>query len=224
MSIRTSFILSVCIGLVVHALSLTGFIPGGPITPLFYLFIVIMLFSVFTIRFGKPRRAVIRDCKKWLGTLSFGLENAGDYCGYKGTYRGYFTRVFIHPKSRSDAWSADLCIVVYFQPMRLADGKSDIALLRRVQADLYHGIFTKTPTIMDCHEISIAQYTPFTIFTTLPKVQKRLEQTVEKVMKHGLRPMPESEVEFWIDKDPDQHGPQVRSFQESRSTLFASTK
>lgn len=82
--------------------------------------------------------------------------------------------------------------MVYFHPVRRADGKPDIALLRKIQAELESSVFDLRRRTMIYRAINIVQHTPFTLLTTRAKVQKRLDHTVEKVMEHDLRPSSES--------------------------------
>jgi hypothetical protein len=158
-------------------------------------------------------KALLESRLSWLRDRGFVIENIGSYWGYKGCPEGYFTRIYVDPeylyRSRYDL---NICIMVYFRPMRRADGKRDIAALRRISSDILNDSGWRAEHLT-CHDIHLRQYTPFTPFTTAARIRDRLERLIGMVSKHQLKPWPEADVERWIQLQPDMHGPPIRTFQ-----------
>lgn len=153
---------------------------------------------------------------RWLRSLGFTIERIGRYRGYKGVYQGYFTRIYVDPDSLFfRRYGPDLCILVYFQPMRRPDGKLNTALLRRIEADLLNEVRWFESEILQCGETHMYQQTRFTLLTGQARVRKRLERVVSTVAKYGLKPWPEAEVARRVQASPWLHGPSIDEFQEN---------
>lgn len=162
------------------------------------------------------RNAIERGRLRWLQDLGLIVENRKRYWGYKGDYKGYFVRLFVHPESRLHRLPLpDLYVMVYFAPMRRANGERDIALLRKLQEDLASSIFDVRMVEWDCGVIHIARIIPFWWSIRHRTVQRHLDRAIAKVMEHGLKPWPESAVEEWVLRSPELHGPPIEYFQES---------
>lgn len=152
----------------------------------------------------------------WLLDQGLTIERHGAYRGINGIYRNYFIRVYVDPSSHFPRrMGPDLCILVYFQPMRTRDGKRDIALLRRIESDLLNETNWIHTEDLKCHAIHMHQYTRFTIWTTRTKVQKRLDRVIDRVIRYRLKPWSAEEIEKWVREDPYLHGPDIASFQDA---------
>lgn len=78
----------------------------------------------------RRHRTIIQGRRlRWLTELGFSAENIGDYWGYKGVYRSYFIRIFYNWDTNLYRRDQELCLMAYFQPPLLPDGKLDIAFL-----------------------------------------------------------------------------------------------
>ncbi|MEZ4791704.1 MAG: hypothetical protein R2811_17020 [Flavobacteriales bacterium] len=153
---------------------------------------------------------------RWLLTAGFTMENVGRYWGMKGIHQGYFVRIYVDPHSHFHRRIfPDLCIMVYFEPMRRPDGKRDIALIRRIEQDILNEPSWLKNEYLTCHAIHMTQRTRFTLLTGRSAVQRRIERLVDRVLKYGLKPWPEEEVERWVLTSPDLHGPKMEEFQEN---------
>jgi hypothetical protein len=165
---------------------------------------------------AQHRSAVNGRRLEWLTSEGFARENLGRYWGFKGMYKGYFTRIYVDPESLfHKRLGPDLCILVYFQPMRRADGKRDIALLRRIEAEILNETSWVQWEFLTCRAIHMHQQTRFTLRTGRSRIQKRLDRVIGLVSKYGLKPWPEEEVDRWVQASPDLHGPRIAEFQEN---------
>ena len=152
----------------------------------------------------------------WLQSEGFMIENVGRYSGCKGIYEGFFTRIYVNPESHFfERMGPDLCIMVYFHPMRRADGKRDMVLMRRIEADLLNEFNWFQCEFLTCHAIHMHQRTRFGLFTGRRKIRKRLDRVVQKITQYGLKPWPETNVEHWVREAPDLHGPDMEEFREN---------
>lgn len=162
------------------------------------------------------RKALDGKRLNWLQSEGFTIENIGRYSGYKGTYQGYFTRIYVNPTSYFyRRIGPDLCIMVYFHPMRRPDGKRDMALLRQIEADLLNEWSWFQWEFLTCHAIHMHQRTRFRLFTDQRRIQKRLDRVIGKVTHYGLKPWPEADVERWVREASDLHGPNMEEFREN---------
>jgi hypothetical protein len=176
----------------------------------------VILVSMSLYARAQHRNALSGKRLKWLQDLGFTVENKGRYWGYRGIYKGFFTRIYVEPSSRfPKRLGPDLCIMVYFQPMRRADGKRDIALLRRIENEILNEPSWILTELLSCHAIHMRQFTRFTLFTGRSRIEKRLNRVHGAVIKHGLKPWPEHEVEEWVRAAPELHGPDTSLFQEN---------
>lgn len=152
----------------------------------------------------------------WLRSEGFTLENIGRYSGYKGTYQGYFTRIYVNPTSRFyRRIGPDLCILIYFHPMRRPDGKRNMALLRRIEADLLNEWSWFQWEFLTCHAIHMHQRTRFRLFTNRKRIKKHLDRVVGKLTHYGLMPWPEADVDRWVRDASDLHAPDMEEFREN---------
>ena len=189
-------------------------VPGAEIWSAVFAGALMMVFAVYSQ--AQHRSALDGRRLKWLRTEGLAVENLGRYWGFKGIYKGYFTRIHVDPRSRFHRrLGPDLCILVYFQHMRRPDGKRDIALLRKIEAEILNEVSWFQWEFLTCHAIHMHQQTRFILFTGRSRIQKRLNRIVGMVSKHGLKPWPEEEVERWVHASPDLHGPRITEFQEN---------
>lgn len=162
------------------------------------------------------RRALGGERLKWLLESGFAVENVGRYWGVKGSYCGHFVRLYVDPHSHFHRrMGPDLCIMVYFTPMRRPDGRRDIALLRRIEQDILDETSWVDREYLTCHAIHMHQRTRFTLCTGRRQIQERLDRVIGMVSKYGLKPWPEEDVERWVQVSPDLHGPNMEEFQEN---------
>ena len=152
----------------------------------------------------------------WLQSEGFVTENIGRYSGYKGTYQGYFTRIYVNPTSHfRERVGPDLCIMIYFHPMRRPDGKRNMALFRRIEADLLNEWSWFHWEFLTCHAIHMHQRTRFGLFTNRKRIKKRLDRVVEKIKFYGLKPLSEADVDLWVREASDLHAPDMEEFREN---------
>lgn len=162
------------------------------------------------------RKALNGKRLNWLQSEGFVIENIGQYSGYKGTYQGYFTRIYVNPTSHFyRRIGPDLCIMIYFHPMRRPDGKRDMALLRRIEADLLNEWSWFHWEFLTCRAIHMHQRTRFGLFTNRKRIKKRLDRVAGKIIHYGLKPWPEADVERWVRESSDLHAPDMEEFREN---------
>ena len=187
---------------------------GRPLPPWVYPLIGVGMVATIVWSYSMHRKAITGKRLAWLQSVGMTVEQREKYWGLKGIYKGYFMRLFINPESRfSYRQGPDLCVMVYFTPMRRSDGKRDIALLRKMEEDLTASIFDFRLIEWHCGAIHIARYAPYRWFSGQRMVQRNIDKVIDKVKEHGLRPWPEDEVEAWISRSPDLHGPDIDTFQ-----------
>lgn len=187
---------------------------GQVITPVSFIVAAILMVGMSVFSWSQHSRALVGKRLKWLLDQGLTIEQHGAYRGIKGTYRNYFIRVYVDPSSHFHRrLGPDLCLLVYFHPMRTREGKRDIALLRGIESDLLNETSWIHREDLKCHAIHMHQYTRFTIWVSRKKVQKRIDKVVDRVMHYGLRPWSEEEVDKWVREDPILNGPDIDSFQ-----------
>ena len=184
------------------------------IGPILFASIIIMGAAIYAQM--QHRGALDGKRLKWLLAAGFTVENVGRYWGMKGIHQGYFIRVYVDPHGHFHRrMGPDLCIMVYFEPMRRPDGKRDIALLRRIEQDILNETSWTHWEYLNCHAIHMCQRTRFTLLAGRSRFQKRIDRVVGIVKKYGLKPWPEEQVERWVRASPDLHGPKMEEFQEN---------
>jgi len=216
--IPNSVVASVIVSVVLIALIFS--IPlehrGKLTTPDTYVLAAVVLIVASLFSWHQHQAALSSKRLNWLLNEGLKVEKIGPYHGLKGTYRGYFIRVYINPKSRLHRHLipvTDIYFDVYFHPLRTREGKRDIGLLRRIENDMLNETIWIQFEYVSIHSIHMRSVSRFTIWTGPSLVKKRLDRLITRVERYGLKPYPEAEVETWVRESPYLQGPDTELFQ-----------
>jgi hypothetical protein len=189
------------------------------IGPKILLTLLVMAVSVHTfanaVIYRHRHRDLIQGHRlEWLRGSGFTVENLGDYWGYIGTYRGYLMRIYFDWSSSRTNQDHELCILVHYERPRRADGKSDIARIRRFQQDLVSPIFGRQDPLISDHHSFIIHHIAFTWFTKANRVKRAMDRAVDKLLEHKLAPLSEAQVIALIARSWE-NAPPISTFQEA---------
>lgn len=188
---------------------------GEVIEPVSYISTAVIIIGLSFYSWHQQRAVLTSRRLSRLLNEGFTIEQLGAYSGLKGTYRGYFTKVYVDPDSRfHQHFGPDLCIMIYFHPMRTSDGKRDMRLYRKLENDLLNETNWIDTEQLSWHAIHLRSYTRLSIWVSQAKVKRRIEKLIDRVMRYDLKPWSEEEVNKWVRESPDLHGPNIESFRQ----------
>jgi hypothetical protein len=140
--------------------------------------------------------------------FDFEIENKGNYWGYKGTYNGYFIRLFYDNLVRGGR----LGILIYYDQPRNSAGKVDLRFLDNINDKFeIKGMFKSVTRLYDTSHIRI--FTTGYINRRAKKVISIIEQAVYTLEKVKLKPISESRVDELVANDSYIHTPLTATYE-----------
>jgi hypothetical protein len=130
-------------------------------------------------------------------------------------YREHFVRIFFHWETDLHKRNHELTILVYFEPPHNSQGQLDERRLTRIHDELRPGLFSSRTTRKTMAASHLVYHTPFNLFTTRRRIQRRLDSALDTVLSNKLAPITEARVHELVKSDPWLHGPDIEYFQQA---------
>jgi hypothetical protein len=188
----------------------------------YYAFVVILvlLTSAFTIAQESVDRERHRDYVegeelRWLTDLGLVVEHRDEYWGYKGTYRGYFIRVYFTWQTSLYHQGRALSVMLYFAEPRRRDGHIDMIRIRRLENELVPRLYESRMVMRTSGYNTLRCELRYSWSIQPAVLHKGIDTVIDTAEEHLLVPINESLVNAMVSKDPQRNGPSIETFQKA---------